>query len=55
VRIARRLPSLKAPLASLIETAATVLRTGEGETVHVPNGLLLTSIVTVHTPAAGGT
>lgn len=38
-----------------IETAATVLRTGEGETVHVPNGLLLTSIVTVHTPAAGGT
>ncbi len=37
-----------------IETAATVLRTGQGEIVHVPNGLLLTSIVTVHTPAAGG-
>ena len=36
-----------------IETAATVLRTGEGETVRVPNNLLLSSVVTVH-EAAGG-
>jgi len=31
-----------------IETAATVLRTSTGETVHVPNDLLLRSVVTVH-------
>ncbi|MDQ3644463.1 MAG: mechanosensitive ion channel family protein [Actinomycetota bacterium] len=34
-----------------IETAATVLRTAEGETVHLPNGLLLSSVVTVHRPS----
>lgn len=39
-----------------IETAATVLRTSETETVHVPNDLLLSSMVTVHTtPSAEGT
>jgi len=37
-----------------IETAATVLRTPNGQTVRVPNDLLLTSVVTVHEPAAGG-
>lgn len=37
-----------------IETAATVLRTPEGETVRVPNGTVLASIVTVHSPARGG-
>jgi len=31
-----------------IETAATVLQTGEDETVQVPNALLMNSIVTVH-------
>ena len=35
-----------------IETAATVLRTAAGETVHVPNDLLLSSVVTVHDPGA---
>ncbi len=34
-----------------IDTAATVLRTGAGETVHVPNDLLLSSVVTVHGPS----
>ncbi len=33
-----------------IETAATVLRTPNGQTVRVPNDLLLTSVVTVHEP-----
>jgi len=37
-----------------IETAATVLRTPEGETVRVPNGTVLSSIVTVRSPARGG-
>lgn len=36
-----------------IDTAATVLRTPAGETVHVPNGLLLSSVVTVHAGADG--
>lgn len=31
-----------------IDTAATVLRTGEDETVRVPNNLLLESVVTIH-------
>ncbi len=31
-----------------VETAATVLRTSGGETVRVPNDLLLSSVVTVH-------
>jgi small-conductance mechanosensitive channel len=31
-----------------IDTAATVLRTGDDETVRVPNNLLLGSVVTVH-------
>ncbi len=31
-----------------IDTAATVLRTGEGQTVRVPNNLLLSSVVTLH-------
>ena len=31
-----------------IDTAATVLRTGDDETVRVPNNLLLRSVVTVH-------
>jgi small-conductance mechanosensitive channel len=31
-----------------IDTAATVLRTGENQTVRVPNNLLLGSVVTVH-------
>jgi small-conductance mechanosensitive channel len=38
-----------------IETAATVLRTAAGETVHVPNDLLLSSVVTVHGPGAPAT
>lgn len=33
-----------------IETAATVLRNDAGEVVHVPNAMLLGSVVTVHTP-----
>ena len=37
-----------------IETAATVLRTAAGETVHVPNDLLLSSVVTVHGSGAPG-
>jgi small-conductance mechanosensitive channel len=37
-----------------IETAATVLRTAAGETVHLPNDLLLSSVVTVHGPGAPG-
>lgn len=36
-----------------VETAATVLRKLNGETVRVPNDLLLTSVVTVHGPVAG--
>ncbi len=35
-----------------LEAAATVLRTPGGETVRVPNNLLLGSVVTVHGPAA---
>lgn len=35
-----------------VETAATLLRKPNGQTVRVPNDLLLTSIVTVHGPAA---
>ena len=31
-----------------IDTAATVLRTGDDETVRVPNNLLLGSVVTIH-------
>jgi small-conductance mechanosensitive channel len=31
-----------------VETAATVLRTAEGDTVRVPNNMLLGSVVTVH-------
>jgi small-conductance mechanosensitive channel len=34
-----------------IDTAATVLRTGENQTVRVPNNLLLGSVVTVHEAA----
>ncbi len=34
----------------VVETAATVLRTPSGQTVRVPNDLLLTSVVTVHEP-----
>ena len=35
-----------------LESAATVLRTSQGETVRVPNNLLLGSVVTVHGSAA---
>lgn len=34
-----------------METAATVLRTADGETVRLPNTLLLNSVVTVHDDA----
>jgi small-conductance mechanosensitive channel len=36
-----------------VETMATVLATGEGEQVRVPNRLLVESLVTLHAPAAG--
>ena len=35
-----------------METAATVLRTPAGDTVRVPNAMLLSSVVTVHEPGA---
>lgn len=38
-----------------VETAATVLRKPSGQTVRVPNDLLLTSVVTVHGPGATST
>ena len=36
-----------------LESAATVVRTDTGETVRVPNHLLLESVVTVHAPRTG--
>ena len=35
-----------------METAATVLRTPAGDTVRLPNAMLLSSVVTVHDPGA---
>jgi small-conductance mechanosensitive channel len=37
-----------------IDTAMTVLRTDSGDTVRVPNNVLLGSVVTLHTPPAEG-